>query len=86
MPLSASRYDTTNPETPAVRTMKTPVAFSIFFGFLFLLTGCDSTDAEPEPVLLDVKMAENIPADPASGRDPRLGGLDQQQPLHALRP
>ncbi len=58
---------------PAVRAMKTPVACSLFTGFVLLFAGCDSADPEPEPVLLNVKMAENIPADPVSGRDPDTG-------------
>ena len=58
---------------PVVRAMKTLVACSLFAGFVLLFAGCDSADPEPEPVLLNVKMAENIPADPVSGRDPDTG-------------
>ena len=56
--------------TPA---LKIPVALSVLCGFVLLLAGCDSADPEPAPVPLDVQIAENILADPVSGRDPDTG-------------
>lgn len=43
------------------------VVIAVFIG------ACDSASNEPEPVQLEARMAEDIPADPASGRDSTTG-------------
>ena len=40
---------------------------------LLLLPACDSSDPAPEPETLDVRTAEDVPADPTTGRDPNTG-------------
>ena len=46
---------------------------SIAVAFLVVIGACDSTSTEPEIIPLETQMAEDIPADPASGRDPTTG-------------
>ena len=50
-----------------------PIFFFILLGFMILFGACDSSDNEPEPVALETQLAEDVPADPASGRDPNTG-------------
>ncbi len=46
----------------------------LFMAVLMVFIGaCDSTTMEPVPVPLEALMAEDVPADPASGRDPTTG-------------
>ena len=45
----------------------------IAVAFLVVIGACDSTSTEPETIPLETRMAEDIPADPASGRDPTTG-------------
>ena len=40
---------------------------------MLLAGACDSSSNKQEPVPLETKMAKDIPADPASGRDPATG-------------
>lgn len=40
---------------------------------LFVLSACDSAGPEPAPEPLDVRTAEDVPADPTTGRDPNTG-------------
>ncbi len=47
--------------------------YLIVLGLVLLLGACDSSDNEPEPVALDTQLAEDIPADPTTGRDPSTG-------------
>ncbi len=43
------------------------VVITVFIG------ACDSASNEPEPIPLDTQMAEDVPADPVSGRDLETG-------------
>ena len=45
----------------------------IAVAFLVVIGACDSTSTEPETIPLETQMAEDIPADPASGRDTTTG-------------
>ena len=45
----------------------------IAVAFLVVIGACDSTSTEPEIIPLETRMAEDIPADPASGRDSTTG-------------
>ena len=45
----------------------------IAVAFLVVIGACDSASNEPEIIPLESRMAEDIPADPASGRDPTTG-------------
>jgi len=47
--------------------------FLIALGFVILFGACDSSDNDPEPVALETQLAEDVPADPTSGRDPTTG-------------
>lgn len=40
---------------------------------MLLLAACDSGGSQPAPVPLETQMATDVPADPASGRDPTTG-------------
>ena len=40
---------------------------------ILFIGACDSSSKEPDPVPLETKMAEDVPADPVSGRDPTTG-------------
>lgn len=53
--------------------MKYPLIISALCGTLVFTTSCDSTDDTPEPAALEAQLAENVPADPSSGRDPVTG-------------
>ncbi len=37
------------------------------------IAACDSTEMDPDPIPLETLMAKDVPADPASGRDPTTG-------------
>lgn len=56
-------------KTPAIfrNAWLAAVAITVFIG------ACDSASTEPEPVPLETQLAEDVPADPASGRDPETG-------------
>ena len=47
--------------------------FVLLIGFSAAVCACDSTPMEPDPVPLDVQVAEDIEADPTAGRDPVTG-------------
>lgn len=45
----------------------------VVLAFGFAAAACDSTDAIPDPVPLEVQLASNVEADPVLGRDPVSG-------------
>lgn len=47
--------------------------FTVSCALVLVLTGCDSTDPDPDPVPLNVQTAQDIAADPTTGRDPDTG-------------
>lgn len=47
-------------------------AFAVLIGAV-VLSACDTTGDDPEPVALNVQTATSIPADPTTGRDPNTG-------------
>jgi len=48
-------------------------AWFIAVGFIVLVGACDSTSSDPEPIPLMTQIAEDVPADPVSGRDSTTG-------------
>lgn len=46
---------------------------SLLVGLALILAACDSSGPDPDPVPLEVQLAEDIEADPAAGRDPVTG-------------
>ena len=45
----------------------------IVMAFIIFIAACDSADPDPDPIPLETQVAEDVPADPASGRDPTTG-------------